>query len=90
MPGPRGPDRLRANVSIQLGNDGFVTLPMGTQSPLLPFNGPVHFVGVPPLTGDLAGAIRGPGVNDDDLVEQLLQPRQARGQVVLLILDDQA
>jgi len=55
-PGPKGPDRLRANVSIMYGNDGFLTLPAGQQSPLIPFGGLLTFVGVPPLTGDLGGS----------------------------------
>jgi hypothetical protein len=55
-PGPKGPDRLRASVSVMLGNDGYATLPIGIQSPLIPFDGLLTFVGVPPLTGDLGGS----------------------------------
>jgi hypothetical protein len=55
-PGPKGPDRLRATVSVQLGNDGFALLPVGLKTPLLPFSGPLPFVGVPSLDGDLFGA----------------------------------
>lgn len=55
-PGPKGPDRIRANVSIMLGNDGFAILPNGAQSPLIPFDGRLSFVGLPPLDRALSGA----------------------------------
>jgi hypothetical protein len=55
-PGPKGPDRLRATVSVMLGNDGFALLPIGQKTPLLPISGPLSFVGVPALDGDLAGS----------------------------------
>jgi hypothetical protein len=55
-PGSRGPDRLLANVSVMIGNDGFATLPIGSQSPLIPFSGRLQFVGVPPLDSDLFGS----------------------------------
>lgn len=55
-PGAKGPDRLRATVSIQLGNDGFALLPMGHKTPLLPFEGELPFVGVPSLDVELYGA----------------------------------
>ncbi|AGP36377.1 IPT/TIG domain-containing protein [Sorangium cellulosum] len=54
--GPKGPDRIKANVSLMIGNDGFATLPAGAQSPLIPFDGRLSFVGVPPLNRDLLGA----------------------------------
>ncbi|WP_437515040.1 IPT/TIG domain-containing protein [Sorangium sp. So ce1099] len=54
--GPKGPDRIQANVSLMIGNDGFATLPVGAQSPLIPFDGRLTFVGVPPLNHDLLGA----------------------------------
>ncbi|XXT23726.1 IPT/TIG domain-containing protein [Sorangium sp. So ce429] len=54
--GPKGPDRIQANVSLMIGNDGFATLPVGAQSPLIPFDGRLTFVGVPPLNRDLRGA----------------------------------
>ncbi|WP_434047507.1 MULTISPECIES: IPT/TIG domain-containing protein [Sorangium] len=54
--GLKGPDRIQANVSLMIGNDGFATLPIGAQSPLIPFDGRLTFVGVPPLTRDLLGA----------------------------------
>lgn len=56
QPGPKGPDRLRATVSLMLGSDGYAILPAGQKTPLLPLSGPVTFVGVPPLDGDLFGA----------------------------------
>ena len=55
-PGPKGPDRLRATVAIQLGNDGFALLPVGLKTPLLPFDGLLPFVGVPSLDLELYGA----------------------------------
>jgi len=55
-PGPKGPDRLKATVSVMLGNDGFATLPSGQKTPFLPLAGPVKFTFVPPLDGDLAGS----------------------------------
>lgn len=55
-PGPKGPDRLRATVSIMLGNDGFATLPGGQKTPFLPVSEPVKFTFVPPLDGELAGS----------------------------------
>jgi hypothetical protein len=55
-PGAKGPDRLRATVAVQLGNDGFALLPVGQKTPLLPFEGLLPFVGVPSLDGELYGA----------------------------------
>jgi hypothetical protein len=55
-PGAKGPDRLRATVSVQLGNDGFALLPFGHKTPLLPFEGELPFVGVPSLDAELYGA----------------------------------
>ncbi|MEZ4315152.1 MAG: IPT/TIG domain-containing protein [Polyangiaceae bacterium] len=55
-PGAKGPDRLRATVAIQLGNDGFALLPIGQKTPLLPFEGLLPFVGVPSLDKQLYGA----------------------------------
>lgn len=55
-PGAKGPDRLRATVSVQLGNDGFALLPLGQKTPLLPFEGELPFVGVPSLDKELYGS----------------------------------
>lgn len=55
-PGSKGPDRLRATASVMLGNDGFAILPIGQKTPLLPVSGPLPFVGMPALDGDLSGA----------------------------------
>lgn len=55
-PGAKGPDRLRATVAIQLGNDGFALLPIGQKTPLLPFEGALPFIGVPSLDAQLYGA----------------------------------
>nr|WP_240806694.1 IPT/TIG domain-containing protein [Polyangium spumosum] len=55
-PGPKGPDRVRATVSVMLGNDGYALLPAGVKTPLLPLAGPIPFVGLPALDGSLLGA----------------------------------
>lgn len=56
VPGPKGPDRLKATVAIMLGNNGFAILPSGQKSPLLPFDGLLKFTYMPALTNELAGA----------------------------------
>lgn len=56
-PTRRGPDRLRAKVSIRVGTEGYAVLP-GTEAETL-LGGQtqrVSLVGVPPLVGSLAGA----------------------------------
>lgn len=55
-PGPKGPDRMKATVSIMLGNDGYALLPAGLKTPLLPLSGPISFVGLPALDGSLMGS----------------------------------
>lgn len=55
-PGPKGPDRMRATVSVMLGNDGYAILPAGYKTPLLPLSGPISFIGLPALDGSLAGS----------------------------------
>ncbi|HVY49357.1 MAG TPA: IPT/TIG domain-containing protein [Minicystis sp.] len=68
-PGPRGPDRLATSVAVRLGAEGFLVFSASDQTPLLPFSGPLPFVGLPPLDGSLAGqsyvtsakAVTGPG-----------------------------
>jgi hypothetical protein len=54
-PTTRGPDRIIGKVAIEVGNEGFVLLPNGKQSSLLPKTTPFSFVGIPPLTGTLTG-----------------------------------
>jgi hypothetical protein len=51
----RGPDRVQANASIQVGSEGYAPLPNGFISRNLPLAGPLSFVGVPTLTGSLLG-----------------------------------
>ena len=51
----RGPDRIQANASIQVGNEGFAPLPNGYISSDLPLSGPLSFVGVPTLSKSLLG-----------------------------------
>ncbi|HTQ03225.1 MAG TPA: hypothetical protein VMI54_05190, partial [Polyangiaceae bacterium] len=55
-PTPRGPDRIEASLAIQIGTEGYVLLPNGKQTSLLPPAGPFNFVGIPPLAGSLTGA----------------------------------
>jgi hypothetical protein len=55
-PGPKGPDRLLATVSVALGAEGYAILPGGRKTPLLPMQGSLAFVGLPWLGDELAGA----------------------------------
>jgi hypothetical protein len=55
-PTTRGPDRIQGRLAIEVGNEGFVLLPNGKLSSLLPKTTPFSFVGVPPLTGTLTGS----------------------------------
>lgn len=50
---PRGPDRVRASLAVELG-EGYMILPHGPRDALLPFTGVISFVGTPPLVGPLA------------------------------------
>jgi hypothetical protein len=54
-PGPRGPDRVRASVAIQIEDQGFALLPNGVSEKMLPGADSFSFIGVPPLVGTLAG-----------------------------------
>jgi hypothetical protein len=54
-PTSRGPDRIQASLAIQVGSEGYVLLPNGRLSSLLPPDGPFQFVGIPPLVGSLTG-----------------------------------
>jgi hypothetical protein len=54
-PTSRGPDRIQASLAIQVGSEGYVLLPNGRLSSLLPPDGPFNFVGIPPLVGSLTG-----------------------------------
>jgi len=55
-PTSRGPDRMEATLAVEVGSEGYVLLPNGTLSSLLPTEGPFRFVGIPALTGTLTGA----------------------------------
>lgn len=55
-PTSRGPDRVEANIGIRVGTFGYVVLPIGTESSLLPTTAPLSFVGLPPLVNGLTGA----------------------------------
>jgi hypothetical protein len=50
-----GPDRLLSILSMSLGAGLFAVLPQGTVTTLLPVSAPVPFIGVPALSGGLAG-----------------------------------
>ncbi len=51
----RGPDRVQAFASIQVGTEGYAPLPNGFLSRNLPLSGSLSFVGVPTLSGSLLG-----------------------------------
>ncbi len=53
-PTSKGPDRVRGNVALRIGELGYAVLPVGFQEKLLP-TGPLSFVGIPPLVKGLAG-----------------------------------
>jgi hypothetical protein len=53
--GPKGPDRFRGKVVVELAQSYYAILPDSEKTPLLPLAGPVGFVGMPPLDGDLTG-----------------------------------
>jgi hypothetical protein len=53
-PGPRGPDRAKLAVSVEIERGGFAIIPAGTTSSILPVDRTLSFVGLPPLTGALA------------------------------------
>jgi hypothetical protein len=51
----RGPNRMQASAAIQVGSEGYATLPNGYNSQTLPLAGAISFVGVPTLAGSLLG-----------------------------------
>lgn len=55
-PGAKGPDRLHANVVIELGHQAYAIIPNMERTPLIPLQGDVSFIGLPGLGGDLTGA----------------------------------
>ncbi|HEX4473704.1 MAG TPA: IPT/TIG domain-containing protein [Polyangiaceae bacterium] len=55
-PTPRGPDGVQATVGVRVSTNGFVILPIGTASALLPATAPLSFVGLPPLVNGLERA----------------------------------
>ncbi|HEY3493594.1 MAG TPA: IPT/TIG domain-containing protein [Polyangiaceae bacterium] len=55
-PTSRGPDHIEARLAIEVGNEGYILLPNGRLTSLLPAPGPFRFVGVPPLNGSLTGS----------------------------------
>ena len=100
-PGPSGPDRLIATVAVGIGPAGnYALLPAGVQMPFLPLQGPVPFVGLPPLGGSLASstyvatasAVTGPaGLTPRSVIGQMSttttsQPLSATGFVGVPVL----
>jgi hypothetical protein len=55
-PTSRGPDRVRTSVAIRAGDQGYAILPSAQKSALLPLGEPLSFVGIPSLTGSIAGS----------------------------------
>lgn len=51
----RGPDRLLGAVSVRIADEGYVLLPGARKSALLPGERSFDFVGLPSLSGTLAG-----------------------------------
>jgi hypothetical protein len=54
-PGPRGPDRFKAQLAMTLGASGYAILPRGTRTSPLPAPGEIPFIGVPALDHAMAG-----------------------------------
>ena len=54
--GPKGPDRLHATTAVEIGQSLYAILPGCQRTPLLPLQGALQFVGVPPLDHSLYGA----------------------------------
>jgi hypothetical protein len=52
----RGPDRIEGRLAIEIGGEGYLILPNGKLTATLPVNDPFRFVGIPPLSGSLAGS----------------------------------
>jgi hypothetical protein len=55
-PTSRGPDRIEGTAAVRVGNLGYAVFPASPQTSLLPGSGPLSFVGLPPLIGELRGA----------------------------------
>ena len=53
--GPRGPDRIVAQMAVTVGQGSYAVFPMGTTTALLPTSGNLAFIGVPGLDGTLVG-----------------------------------
>jgi len=55
-PGPRGPDRAEFTVALELERGGYAILPAGAATSTLPIDRTLSFVGMPALSGPLAGS----------------------------------
>lgn len=90
-PGPRGPDRLSANIAVTLGAAGYAILPDATRVVPLPFTGDIPFVGVPSLDYALAGeqyvlgaqAATGSSLQEPDSVVSRIRTSNANTPVAL-------
>lgn len=57
VPGPKGPDRVNASVSVQLGSEGYALFPNAARSVPIATQIPLQFVGLPGLDGMLSGSM---------------------------------
>jgi hypothetical protein len=55
-PGPNGPDRVATAVAVSFGAQGYAVFPGAQKTTFLPLGGEVDVLGLPALTGNLAGA----------------------------------
>jgi len=54
--GPRGPDRARFTIAVELQRGGYASLPVSSATRMLPVDSSISFVGLPALSGSIAGA----------------------------------
>jgi len=57
VPGPKGPERVNASVSVQIGSEGYALFPNARRSIPIATQIPLQFVGLPGLDGILAGSM---------------------------------
>jgi hypothetical protein len=53
--GNKGPDRMYATVAVEIAHNRYAIFPGMQKEPLLPLGGPISFIGLPGLDGDLTG-----------------------------------
>ncbi|MEB2313485.1 MAG: IPT/TIG domain-containing protein [Sorangiineae bacterium] len=54
-PTAAGPDRVQASLAVRVADQLYALLPIGKQTRLIPVTAPIDFVGVPALSGSVAG-----------------------------------